>query len=236
MAEELDSSVFHLLSYGMYVVASKSDNKINGCIVNAVAQVSAKPPRIAVSVNKENLTHEYITKSGIFSISILDQDTPMKFIGLLGFQSGREIEKLSEIQYELGNEDCPVVTEHALGYLEAKVFDQVDVGTHTVFIGDVKRGKPLREGTPLTYAYYHQVKRGRTSKRAATYMPPALVAEPIAKPVTGQEYQCEVCGWIYNPELGDPDSGIPPGTPFKDLPDDWTCPLCGASKNQFKPI
>ena len=236
MGEELDSRVFHLLSYGMYVVASKSGNKINGCIVNAVAQVSAKPPRIAVSVNKENLTHEYITKSGIFSISILDQDTPMKFIGLLGFQSGRETEKLSEIQYELGNEDCPVVTEHALGYLEAKVFDQVDVGTHTVFIGDVKRGKHLREGTPLTYAYYHQVKRGRTSKRAATYMPPAPVAEPKEKPVKVLEYQCEVCGWIYNPELGDPDGGIPPGTPFKDLPDDWTCPLCGASKNQFKPI
>ncbi|MFX0079703.1 MAG: rubredoxin [Candidatus Hermodarchaeota archaeon] len=236
MTAELDSRVFDLLSYGMYVVSSKSGTKINGCIVNAVAQVSALPPRIAVSVNKENLTHEYITKSGIFSLSILDQDTPMKFIGLLGFQSGREVEKLSEIQYELGNENCPVVIEHALGYLEAKVFAQVDVGTHTVFIGDVKRGKRLREGTPLTYAYYHQVKRGRTSKKAATYILPAPVVGPTAKPVTVQEYQCEVCGWIYNPEIGDPDSGIPPGTPFEDLPDDWTCPLCGASKSQFKPI
>lgn len=236
MAEELDSRVFYLLSYGMYVVASKSGNKLNGCIVNAVAQVSAEPPRIAVSVNKENLTHDYIKKSGIFSISILAQDTPMKFIGLLGFQSGREVEKLSEIQYELSNEDCPVVTEHALGYLEAKIFDQVDVGTHTVFIGDVKRGKRLREGIPLTYAYYHQVKRGRTSKRAATYIPSTPATEPSAKPVTEQEYQCEVCGWIYNPKLGDPDGGIPPGTPFEDLPEDWTCPLCGASKSQFKPI
>jgi len=161
MTEKLDPRVFHLLSYGMYVVASKSGNKINGCIVNAVAQVSASPPRIAVSVNKENLTHDYITKSGIFSISILDQDTPMKFIGLLGFQSGRELEKLREVQYELGTDDCPVITEYSLGFLEAKVIDQVDVGTHTVFIGDVMRGQRLREGTPLTYSYYHQVKRGR---------------------------------------------------------------------------
>ncbi len=236
MTDKLDPRVFHLLSYGMYVVSSKSGKKINGCIVNAVAQVAATPPRIAVSVNKENLTHDYITKSGIFSISILDENTPMKFIGRLGFQTGRDVDKLRDIQYELGTDDCPVITEHSLGFLEAKVIDQVDVGTHTVFIGEVMRGQRLREGTPLTYSYYHQVKRGRTSKRAATYMPPAPKAEPPEKISKVQEYQCEVCGWIYNPELGDPDNGIPPGTPFEDLPEDWTCPLCGANKAQFKAI
>jgi flavin reductase (DIM6/NTAB) family NADH-FMN oxidoreductase RutF/rubredoxin len=236
MTEQLDPRVFHLLSYGMYVVASKSGNKINGCIINAVAQVSATPPRIAVSVNKENLTHNYITKSGIFSISILDQDTPMKFIGLLGFQSGREVEKLREVQYELGTNDCPVITDFSLGFLEAKVIDQVDVGTHTVFIGDVMRGQRLQEGIPLTYAYYQHVKRGRTSNRAATYMPPTPAVEPAERTAGLQEYQCEVCGWIYNPELGDPDNDIAPGTPFEDLPEDWTCPLCGASKSQFKAI
>lgn len=236
MTEKLDPEVFHLLSYGMYVVASKSGNKINGCIINAVAQVSASPPRIAVSVNKENLTHDYITKSGIFSISVLSQDTPMKFIGLFGFQSGREVEKLREVQYELGTDDCPVITEYSLGFLEAKVFDQVDVGTHTVFIGDVIRGQRLREGIPLTYAYYHHIKRGRTSKRAATYTPPAPKVEHAERTAEFQEYQCEVCGWIYNPELGDPDNNIAPGTPFEDLPEDWTCPLCGANKSQFKAI
>ncbi len=47
------------------------------------------------------------------------------------------------------------------------------------------------------------------------------------------KYICSVCGYVYNPAEGDPDGGIPPGTPFEKLPDDWTCPVCGARKNQF---
>jgi len=48
-----------------------------------------------------------------------------------------------------------------------------------------------------------------------------------------QKYICEVCGYIYDPEEGDPDSGIAPGTPFENLPDDWVCPVCGAGKDEF---
>ncbi len=47
-------------------------------------------------------------------------------------------------------------------------------------------------------------------------------------------YVCIVCGYIYDPELGDPDSGVAPGTSFADLPDDWTCPECGVGKDQFE--
>lgn len=50
-----------------------------------------------------------------------------------------------------------------------------------------------------------------------------------------QRYVCIPCGWIYDPVEGDPDSGIAPGTPFKDIPDDWTCPACGVGKEYFKP-
>jgi len=48
------------------------------------------------------------------------------------------------------------------------------------------------------------------------------------------KYVCSVCGYVYNPAEGDPDGNIPPGTPFEKLPDDWTCPVCGASKSQFE--
>ena len=47
-------------------------------------------------------------------------------------------------------------------------------------------------------------------------------------------YVCTVCGYVYDPEKGDPDSGIAPGTPFKKLPEDWVCPICGANKTLFK--
>ncbi|MBN2232392.1 MAG: rubredoxin [Deltaproteobacteria bacterium] len=50
-----------------------------------------------------------------------------------------------------------------------------------------------------------------------------------------EKYVCEVCGYIYDPETGDPDNGIDPGTSFADLPDDWVCPMCGADKDAFSP-
>jgi rubredoxin len=50
------------------------------------------------------------------------------------------------------------------------------------------------------------------------------------------KYRCSVCGWIYDPELGDPVGGVAPGTPFEKLPDDWQCPMCGASKNEFQQL
>jgi rubredoxin len=48
------------------------------------------------------------------------------------------------------------------------------------------------------------------------------------------KYKCSICGWVYDPELGDPDGKIPPGTPFEKLPDDWQCPICGAGKSEFE--
>lgn len=50
------------------------------------------------------------------------------------------------------------------------------------------------------------------------------------------KYKCLVCGWIYDPKLGDPDGGIKPGTRFEDIPDEWVCPVCGADKTQFEKI
>lgn len=49
-----------------------------------------------------------------------------------------------------------------------------------------------------------------------------------------KKYICIPCGWIYDPEVGDPDGGIAPGTAFEDIPDDWTCPLCGVTKDDFE--
>jgi rubredoxin len=63
----------------------------------------------------------------------------------------------------------------------------------------------------------------------------------IASTVLGKgahvdKWQCVLCGYVYDPELGDPDQGIAPGTSFEDLPDDWTCPDCGAGKEDFEPV
>ena len=51
-----------------------------------------------------------------------------------------------------------------------------------------------------------------------------------------QKYQCTICGYVYDPEDGDPDSGIAPGTAFEDIPEDWICPVCGVAKDEFEPV
>lgn len=233
MDSELDLKALWVLSYGLYVVASRDGDRLNGQIANTVFQVTAEPPRIAVSISKENLTHEYISRSGIFSVSVLDVNTPMTFIGLFGFKSGRDVEKLSDVEYELGGAGCPVVTENALAVLEVRVIDRVDVGTHTVFTGEVVSARVLREGEPLTYADYHRIKKGKAPKNAPTYRGEG--EKPRGEGKGMEKYVCDVCGYVYDPVEGDPEHGVKPGTPFKDIPDSWVCPVCGATKDQFSP-
>ena len=227
----MNLKALHNLSYGLYVVASEKQGKLNAQIANTVFQVTSDPPTIAVSINKQNLTHEFISESKVFTASILSQDTPLSFIGHFGFKSGREVDKLKDVNYKLGEAKAPIVLDHSLAYLEARVINQLDVGTHTIFIGELVGADVLREGEPMTYAYYHQVKRGTTPKTAPSY-----IEERKEKVSKMAKYECTVCGYIYDPQLGDADGGIKPGTPFEEIPDDWVCPVCGASKDQFKKI
>ncbi len=227
----MNHKALHNCSYGLYVISSRKGDRFNGQIANTVFQVTSDPPTIAVSINKQNLTHEFISESKVFTASILSQDTPLSFIGHFGFKSGRETDKLKGVNYKLGETKAPIVLDHSLAYLEAKVINQVDVGTHTIFIGEIMGADVLGEGEPMTYAYYHQVKRGSTPKTAPSYIEERK--ETVSKMV---KYECTVCGYIYDPDLGDADGGIKPGTPFEEIPEDWVCPVCGASKDQFKKI
>lgn len=171
MVSALNREVFTQLSYGLYIVTSHLDDKLNGQIVNTVLQVTSEPPRVAVIINKDNLTHEYISKSRVFGASVLDTSTPMTFIGLFGFKSGRDVDKLSQVEFIAGGTGAPLVRDHCLSVLEARVIDQVDVGTHTLFVGDVVRADLIRSGEPLTYAYYHSHLKGRSPKTAPTFNP-----------------------------------------------------------------
>ncbi len=99
------------ICYGMYVISSKKDGKINGQIANTLFQITSDPATVAVSINKQNLTHEYITASKTFAASIISKDAPMTFIGNWGFKSGRDIDKFKDAKYKdrcrHGRSDCP---------------------------------------------------------------------------------------------------------------------------------
>jgi len=208
-------------------VTSKRGRELNGQIANTVFQVCAEPPVIAVCINKKNYTHKFIEESGVFAISILSKEAPMKLIGQFGFKSGRDIDKFENVNYKAGKTGAPLVTDFTVGFIEAEVMKSMEVGTHTLFVGKVVEAGVLGREEPLTYAYYHEIKGGRSPETAPIY----IKSEEVNKV---DKYVCQICGYVYDPEKGDPDGGIAPGTAFEDIPDDWVCPVCGASKDQFE--
>lgn len=229
----MDISAFYKISYGLYIVSSGKDEEKNGYIANTVFQVTAEPPQFAISCNKDNLTAAIISKSGYFSVSVLEKETPASLMGLFGFQSGKTANKFKQTEHITTGNGTPVVTQASVAWFECKVTQKVDVGTHILFIGEILDAKLLDEAKePLTYAWYREVKKGVAPKNAPTHIQ-ENVSEKNAKPGM-KKYKCLVCGHIYDPAEGDPDAGIPPGTPFSDLPDAWQCPVCGVSKDNFE--
>jgi flavin reductase (DIM6/NTAB) family NADH-FMN oxidoreductase RutF len=170
MGSELDRRAFRDLSYGLYIVTSREGERLNGQIVNTVIQVTSEPPRVAVIINKQNLTHAFITQSGVFGVSVLDDTATMTFIGPFGFRSGRDVDKFAALPFKKGSTGVPLITEHSLSLLEAKVSDCVDLGTHSIFIGDVVFSEVLKTGKPLTYHFYHEVLKGKSPPNAPTFM------------------------------------------------------------------
>ena len=229
---ELNNKALWTMSYGMYVVTARAGERANGQIANTVFQVSAVPPRVAVAVNKENFTHHLIRDGGFFAFSVLADSVPMEMIGLFGFSSGRDVDKLAQVGVRQGVH-CPLVTDHALAVTEARVIHEVDAGTHTLFVGEVVAAVVLADGPPLTYAGYH-ARKGRVPKTAPTYRGEASEEAKAPAPGALSTYSCGVCGHTYDPALGDPEHGTAPGTRFADLPADWVCPVCGAPKEAFE--
>ncbi len=169
MVPEVDRNVFREVSYGIYLVSSFDGSRKNGQIVNTVIQVTSDPPCFAVIINQKNFTHELISSSKRFGVSVLKDSTPFPFIGLFGFKSGRDVNKFENVGHIEGASGCPLVTDHSLGVMEINVTHTLDVVTHTVFVGEVVFSKTLDDGRPLTYEYYHVFLKGKTSKNAPTY-------------------------------------------------------------------
>jgi flavin reductase (DIM6/NTAB) family NADH-FMN oxidoreductase RutF/rubredoxin len=233
----VDITTFFKITYGLYIVSSTDGNKFNGHISNTVFQITADPPRFAVASHKDNLTTEYILKSKVFSVSILDQNVSLEFLGPWGFKSGRDEDKFGKAGWFKGATGAPVVTDKTLGYIECEVENSIDTGTHMLFIGKVVDAKILDNSShPLTYAYYRNVIKGLSPEHSPTFTGAKHEEKVQAAETKQKRYQCSICGYIYDPEEGDPHDGIAPGTPFEDIPDDWYCPICGVGKKDFYPI
>jgi len=108
----MDLKALYNISYGIYIVSSKKEDRINGQIANTVFQTTSEPATIAVCINKENLTHEFIVKSKVFAVSVLEQETNMKFIGRFGFKSGRDEDKFKGVNYKIGVTGSPIIMDN----------------------------------------------------------------------------------------------------------------------------
>jgi ferric-chelate reductase [NAD(P)H] len=157
------------LSYGLYIVSSRLDDKLNGQIANAVMQTTAEPATVVVCLNKQNLTEKCAAETGLLSVSVLEEDVPMTFIGTFGFKSGRDIDKFAGVEHEFGELNVPIVKEWCVSALEVRVTDRMDLKTHTLFAGEVVSAKVFKDATPLTYANYHLIKKGKSPKTAPTF-------------------------------------------------------------------
>jgi flavin reductase (DIM6/NTAB) family NADH-FMN oxidoreductase RutF/rubredoxin len=219
------------ISYGMYIVTSGKE-KCNGQIANTVFQATSQPMILAVCINKQNFTHELIRQTGVFAVSVLSKNASLGFIGDFGFRCGRDVDKFEAVNFKIGKTGTRIVLDSSIAYLETEVIKEVDVGTHTIFVGKLVDADILNSEEPMTYAYYREIKQGTTPSSAPTY----LKTEKAKEGKRMDKYRCTVCGYIYDPENGDPDAGIKPGTSFEELPDGWVCPICGATKDQFEKV
>ena len=211
------------LSYGMYAIGVKDGNRPNACIVNTVMQISkATPsdqPLVALAMNRDNYSCECIEKEGIFSISVLSEDTPATVIGVLGFVSGRHADKLGNVRHKGLIEGVPVIKENTCCWFLCRVKDSMETKGQKVFVAEVIAGSDEAVGKPMTYQYYVKHLGGASPKQSPTYLPPARTFDKSS----GESFVCSVCGYVYS----DPNFG------FEELPPDWTCPICKMPKKAF---
>lgn len=166
----MDKKALFKLSYGVYIISSALDGKYSGQIANTVFQVTSEPPAITVCINKQNRTHDFVSSSKSLAVSVLSESVPMTTIGLFGFKSGRDVDKFEKTNYKIGVTGAPVVLDFSIAYFEVKISQSVDCGTHTLFVGEVVDCGVLSDDPPMTYAYYHLVKGGKSPKTAPTYV------------------------------------------------------------------
>lgn len=165
----MNEKALYKITYGLYVVSAEADGKSSGCVVNTLAQVTSKPVRLSVAVNKENLTCELIQKAGRFAAVALDQRADLAFIGRFGFRSGRDMEKYEGASTARDAAGMPYCWENACARYSCRIIDTLDLGTHMLFIGEAEELEILGEQEPLTYSYYRNVIKGGTPKNAPSY-------------------------------------------------------------------
>ena len=159
---------------------------------------------------------------------MIHTETDPEIISRFGYKSGKDIDKLQGMQIKYGETGVPIVMNDCIAFMECKVIQTIDVGTHFMFIGELLQSEIIDDTKEaLTYAYYRQVRKGAAPKNAPTYIDKSKLG--AAPPKTDyKKFECTACGYIYDEAEEE--------VKFEDLPDDWVCPVCGSEKSDFVEI
>ena len=206
-SEKVENNALFSLSYGLFVLTARDGNKDNGCIINTVTQVTDTPKRITIAVNKQNLTHDMILKTGLFNVSVLSTRAPMEVFRHFGFQSGRTVDKFQDVDLQRAENGVCYVPWFSNAYVSGKVIQTIDAGTHTIFLADVTQAVSLNREPSCTYAYYFENIKPKP--------------QPQLEDAPKKGYVCKICGYVYE---GD------------ELPPDFICPLCKHGAEDFEKI
>lgn len=222
----IDFEALFRISYGLYIVSSGDKNRGNGFISNTVFQVTSEPPKFAICCNKNNYSAEFIIRSKAFSVSVLHTAASPDLFGRFGYKSGKDFDKLEGLNVRYGESTgVPIILNDSIAFLECRLVQTVDVGTHFLFIGELLHSEILDDSKePITYMYYRQVRKGVAPKNAPTYIDKSKLS-PAIKASAFKKYECTACDYIYDEAIE--------GKKFTDLPPDWVCPSCGVEKENF---
>jgi flavin reductase (DIM6/NTAB) family NADH-FMN oxidoreductase RutF/rubredoxin len=219
-----NEALFHI-TYGLYIVSSGDKQQGNGYISNSVFQVSAEPALFAACCNKNNFTAGMIEKHGHFSVSVLSENTETEIFSNFGYKSGKDFNKLEGMNIKYGITGAPIVLNHSTAYLECRLIQKVDVGTHWIFIGELSDAQLLDETSkPISYTNYRETRNLFAPPKAPTYNS-VFHTEDGKEAEKTKKYKCSVCGFIYDEAKNNQS--------FSELPDDWVCPVCGSDKDEF---
>ena len=179
----MDTSVMFKIGYGLYVLTAKDDAKDNGCIINTVMQVTSNPLQVAIAVNKKNYTNEMIQKTRKFNLSILSEKADFEIYKHFGYQSGREVDKFASFtEAKRSPNGVLYITKGTNAYISAYVQQEVDLGTHSLFIAQLVATESLSDDKSATYDYYQNF------------------VKPKSENVAKKGWRCKICGYIYEGE------------------------------------
>lgn len=178
-ANKNDLSALFKIGYGLYVVTCHDGKRDNGLIVNTVAQVTSTPNRIAVTINKQNYSHHVIKQTGIMNVNCLSVETPFKIFENFGFQSGRSVDKFSEMVPLHSDNGLAFLPKYINSFMSLKVEQYLDLDTHGMFICSVTEARVLSDKETVTYSYYQSN------------------IKPKPETAGKKGFVCKVCGYVY---------------------------------------